>query len=145
MPTSCAKWKWALASLLPAATLLQVQVQPAHSEMLVVSDVACPPAMPDEVCFMTNGVAQLSTIHKKNIALPRDETIEYVQLLLQEALQVEHGTIPLYLTTLYSMYNQSSFEANTIRGVVMEEMLHMVQAANVLNAIGEFVFFAFVC
>lgn len=49
---------------------------------------------------------------------------------------MEHSTIPLYLTTLYSIINQSSFEAETLRSVVMEEMLHMVQAANVLNAIG---------
>jgi hypothetical protein len=62
--------------------------------------------------------------------------VGYVQDLLQEAIKVEHGTIPLYLTTLYSIVNQSSFEAVSIKGVVMEEMLHMVQAANVLNAIG---------
>jgi hypothetical protein len=56
--------------------------------------------------------------------------------MLQEALKVEHSTIPLYLTTLYSIVNQTSFEAATVKSVVMEEMLHMVNTANVLNAIG---------
>ena len=60
----------------------------------------------------------------------------YVQELLQEAIKVEHGTIPLYLTNLYSINNQSSFAAMAMKSVVMEEMLHMVHAANVLNAIG---------
>ena len=71
------------------------------------------------------------------VALPRlGETVAYVQSLLQTAIEVEHSTIPLYLTTAYSIVNQSSFEATTMLGVVMEEMLHMVNAANVLNAIG---------
>jgi hypothetical protein len=52
------------------------------------------------------------------------------------AIEVEHSTIPLYLTTQYSLVNQSSYHAMTLRSVVVEEMLHMVNAANVLNAIG---------
>ena len=59
-----------------------------------------------------------------------------MRTLVQEAIKVEFSTIPLYLTTLYSIVNQSSFEAMTVKSVVMEEMLHMVNAANVLNAIG---------
>jgi len=69
--------------------------------------------------------------------LPFNETIGYVRDLLQQAIMVEHGTIPLYLTSLWSIGNGSSPDAMaTIHSVVIEEMLHMSIAANVLNAIG---------
>ena len=48
---------------------------------------------------------------------------------------VEHSTIPLSLTSMYSIHNVSSLPATTIRSVVIEEMLHMATAANVLNAV----------
>jgi hypothetical protein len=101
-------------------------------EMLPVSDTQCPPGLAPQACFATNGV----TLSYEGVALDPNITVAYVQNLLQEAIKVEHGTIPLYLTNLYSVNDQSSFAAQTIRSVVMEEMLHMVQAANVLNAIG---------
>ncbi len=56
---------------------------------------------------------------------------------LQAAIELEHATIPTYLTALYSIKlgcNQEAYDI--IRSVVKEEMLHMVIAANVLNAIG---------
>lgn len=56
---------------------------------------------------------------------------------LQSAIELEHSTIPPYLTALYSIkfdYNQEAYKI--ILGVVREEMLHMTIAANVLNAIG---------
>ena len=56
---------------------------------------------------------------------------------LQHAIEVEFFTIPLYLTALYSIkdgYNQEAYEI--IRSVVMQEMLHLAQAANLLIAIG---------
>ncbi len=56
---------------------------------------------------------------------------------LQAAIELEHATIPPYLTALYSIKPGCNQEAyNIIRSVVTEEMLHMVIAANVLNAIG---------
>jgi len=55
---------------------------------------------------------------------------------LQTALEIEHSTIPPYLCALYSIPNGENVTASTlIRSVVMEEMLHMVLAANLLNAI----------
>jgi hypothetical protein len=51
-------------------------------------------------------------------------------------VELEHATIPPYLCALYSIRegtNQTA--AQIIRSVVMEEMLHMVLASNVLNAI----------
>ncbi len=101
-------------------------------EMLPVSDTQCPAGLAPQACFATNGV----TLSYEGVALDPNITVAYAQELLQEAIKVEHGTIPLYLTNLYSINDQSSFAAQTIRSVVMEEMLHMVQAANVLNAIG---------
>jgi Ferritin-like len=56
---------------------------------------------------------------------------------LQHALMLEHATIPAYLCALYSIEDGTNVEAaEIIRSVVMEEMLHMVLVANVLNAVG---------
>jgi hypothetical protein len=57
--------------------------------------------------------------------------------LLQAAVELEMSTVPPYLCALYSLQPQVNDEARlVIRSVVVEEMLHMVLAANVLNAIG---------
>jgi hypothetical protein len=57
--------------------------------------------------------------------------------LLQAAVELELATIPPYLCALYSIRPIANREASlVIRSVVVEEMLHMVLAANVLNAIG---------
>lgn len=56
---------------------------------------------------------------------------------LQTAIELEHSTIPPYLCALYSIPDGRNVSASAlIRSVVMEEMLHMVLAANLLNAIG---------
>jgi hypothetical protein len=56
---------------------------------------------------------------------------------LQGAIELEHSTIPPYLTALYSIKKGTNREAAAIiRSVVIEEMLHMTIAANTLNAIG---------
>lgn len=60
-----------------------------------------------------------------------------LQSLLQTAIEVEHSTIPAYLCALYSIKDGTNQEAaQIIKSVVLEEMLHMILAANVLNAIG---------
>ena len=56
---------------------------------------------------------------------------------LQGAIELEHSTIPPYLSALYSIKKGANREAAAIiRSVVIEEMLHMTIAANTLNAIG---------
>jgi len=65
------------------------------------------------------------------------ENVEQLQEYLQVAIQLEHATIPPYLTAAYS----AKIEANKpsidiIRAVAKEEMLHLTLAANLLNAIG---------
>ncbi len=65
------------------------------------------------------------------------ENVEQLKEYLQVALQLEHATIPPYLTAAYT----AKIEANKpsidiIRTVAKEEMLHFTIAANLLNAIG---------
>lgn len=64
-------------------------------------------------------------------------TLDKLRLYLQGAVELELLTIPPYLTALYSIHPNCNDEAVLIiRSVVVEEMLHMTLAANVLNAIG---------
>lgn len=65
------------------------------------------------------------------------ETKEDLMQALQIAIELEHATIPPYITAYFSIkpgYNEQVSEL--IRSVVMEEMLHMSLACNLLNAIG---------
>lgn len=56
---------------------------------------------------------------------------------LQWAIELEHSTIPPYLCALYSIDAGHNLEAaEVLRSVVLEEMLHMALAANLLNAVG---------
>jgi hypothetical protein len=64
-------------------------------------------------------------------------TREELFLFLQCALEVELTTIPPYMLAMYSMHPGVNEEAFfTIRGVVLEEMLHMSLVANIMNAVG---------
>jgi hypothetical protein len=55
---------------------------------------------------------------------------------LQGAIELEHATIPIYLTVFFSLKKGSMSDiAAILRSVFMEEMLHMCIACNVLNAI----------
>jgi hypothetical protein len=65
------------------------------------------------------------------------ESVEDLRLHLQYAIGLELTTIPPYLCALYSIKEGMNSEVvEAIQSVVMEEMLHMTLAANVLNAIG---------
>ena len=56
---------------------------------------------------------------------------------LQAAMQLEHATIPPYLTALYSIVPGTNTEAfDIIRAVAVEEMLHLTLVGNLLNAVG---------
>ena len=57
--------------------------------------------------------------------------------VLQHAVELEHSTIPVYLYALYSLNASANAEiAAIIQSVVVEEMLHMTLASNLLNALG---------
>ena len=66
-----------------------------------------------------------------------DQGIRQLQTWLQEAIEIEHATIPPYFTAWLSIkegHNQESSEI--IKSVLIEEMLHLTLAANMLNAVG---------
>ena len=64
-------------------------------------------------------------------------TVEDLRSALQQAIELEHATIPAYLSALFSLRDDRNLKvAAIIRGVVRQEMLHMALAANLLNAIG---------
>jgi hypothetical protein len=64
-------------------------------------------------------------------------TIESLRKHLHLAMQLEHATIPPYLTALYSIKPGSNPDVvQVLRVVAVEEMLHLVLAANILNAVG---------
>ena len=68
---------------------------------------------------------------------PQITTIEKLHEYLYHAMQLEHGTIPVYLTALYSLHPGSNSDAHhIIRTVAVEEMLHLSLVANVMNAVG---------
>jgi hypothetical protein len=53
------------------------------------------------------------------------------------AMQLEHATIPPYLTAFYSIKPGTNTEAaHIIRTVAVEEMLHLTLVGNLMNAIG---------
>src|SRR4051794_40886332 len=71
------------------------------------------------------------------MALTRITTVDTLHRYLYAALQLEHATIPPYLTALYSIHPGENSDAfHVIRVVAVEEMLHLTLAANVLNAVG---------
>lgn len=64
-------------------------------------------------------------------------TIPALRRHLQWSIEIEHSTIPPYLTALYSIKEGHNTEASeVIHSVAMEEMLHLTLAANLLNATG---------
>lgn len=67
----------------------------------------------------------------------RPKTLPDLRRYLQAALEVEHLTIPVYMTGMYTIRpgtNRTAYYA--IRAVLLEEMLHMTLVANLLNAVG---------
>jgi hypothetical protein len=71
------------------------------------------------------------------VSSPHITTREQLHQYLYAALQLEHATIPPYLTALYSIRPGSNADAyHVLRVTAVEEMLHLTLAANVLNAVG---------
>jgi Ferritin-like len=67
---------------------------------------------------------------------PSRWTIEQLHVHLMAAIELELLTIPPYLTALYSLGGKNEKAEEIIHRVVMEEMMHLALAANVLNAVG---------
>lgn len=65
------------------------------------------------------------------------DTPEELQRYLQNAVELEHSTIPPYLTALLSLRpGRNRRIGELIRRIVIQEMLHMCIAGNILIAIG---------
>lgn len=66
-------------------------------------------------------------------------TDDDLRTALQNAIALEHSTIPPYLTALATLSGTSDsvkYARSEITEVVVEEMMHMTLACNILNAIG---------
>jgi hypothetical protein len=66
-------------------------------------------------------------------------TDDDLRTALQNAIRLEHSTIPPYLTARATLKGSSpsvNFAKRVIKDIVVEEMLHMTLACNILNAIG---------
>jgi len=67
----------------------------------------------------------------------RITTVESLQEHLQSAIELEHFTLPPYLCALYSLDSDRNPEATEVLvSILVEEMLHMTLAGNLLNAVG---------
>lgn len=62
--------------------------------------------------------------------------LDWIKQQLQLAIELEFSTLPLYLSSMFSLEVQNYTVYNLLRSVVMEEMVHMAIAANILAAIG---------
>ncbi|MFB7620475.1 ferritin-like protein [Kitasatospora sp. NPDC056181] len=74
-------------------------------------------------------------LDRAGFGIPR--TMPDLRKYLQAALEVEHLTVPVYMTGMYTIRpgtNRTAYYA--IRAVLLEEMLHMTLVANLLNAVG---------
>lgn len=71
------------------------------------------------------------------LAMPSLTSVEDAQSMLQTAIGVEFGTLPPYLYAMFSIPpGENVTAANLIKSVLMQEMIHMCLACNILNAIG---------
>jgi hypothetical protein len=65
------------------------------------------------------------------------DTLDDLRRHLQWAIELEHATLPPYLCALYSLDPVGNADAfGVLASVLVEEMLHLALAANILNAVG---------
>ncbi|MDT0465018.1 ferritin-like domain-containing protein [Streptomyces gibsoniae] len=62
--------------------------------------------------------------------------LSWIRGALQTVVALEHSTMPLYCAAMYSLEVQNYPSYNIIRSVLMEEMVHMAIAANMVAALG---------
>ncbi len=77
------------------------------------------------------------TLLKDHLTVAREvRDMNWIKTALQAAIELEHSTLPLYLSGMFSLETQNYTTYNLIRSVVMEEMVHMSIACNILASIG---------
>lgn len=67
---------------------------------------------------------------------PEARNLTWIKQALQSAIELEFSTLPIYLSSMFSLEVQNYTVYNTIRSVAMEEMVHMAIASNMLAALG---------
>lgn len=67
---------------------------------------------------------------------PEERDLKWLQDTLQCAIELEFATIPPYLCGMWSIKNRHETAYRLIKSIVLEEMLHMGLACNMLTAIG---------
>jgi len=74
---------------------------------------------------------------KQHLAIPAEShDMDWLKAALQTAMELEQATLPLYISAMLSLEVQNYTTYNLIRGVAMEEMVHMAIVGNTLAAIG---------
>ena len=82
-------------------------------------------------------IASSTTMQMSGLVIGSIDSLESLRDHLQWAIELEHSTIPPYLCALYSIKAGHNAEApEVLSSVVVEEMLHLTLAANLLNAVG---------
>ena len=69
-------------------------------------------------------------------SIPQLNNREDVLNSLQDALKLEHATIPPYLYALFSIKGSADDAYDRIHQVAVEEMMHMTMVCNIINALG---------
>lgn len=74
---------------------------------------------------------------RADVAANLDGSLPGLRRALQNAIELEHATLPTYLYARYSLVpGKNDRIAAVMLSVIFEEMLHMSLACNILNAIG---------
>lgn len=64
-------------------------------------------------------------------------TIEQARAMLQQAINLEFGTLPPYLYALLSLHPDTNAQARSrLLAITHQEMIHLCLGANILNALG---------
>jgi hypothetical protein len=88
---------------------------------------------------LIRGAVQQGLVIMLRLVAQRIDTLDDLHNALQNAIRLEHSTIPPYLTALTTLSGNSPsvvYARQAIRDIVVEELLHMTLACNLLNAVG---------
>jgi hypothetical protein len=78
----------------------------------------------------------MKTVQEHLAVKTNQRDLAWIKTALQSAIALEHSTLPLYLSSMFSLQVQNYTSYNLIRGIVMEEMVHMAIACNMLAILG---------
>jgi len=92
---------------------------------------------PPDVRGATGSEPEGLVLGDRELPFTLPKNLPELRAYLQGALEIEHLTIPPYLTAMYTIRAGANRDAYyTIHSIVLEEMLHMTLVANLLNAVG---------